>query len=63
MGSPENLRYTDDHEWARLEADGTITVGITDHAQDALGDVVFVDLPAVGQDARRQRARSAWSSP
>jgi glycine cleavage system H protein len=49
MGSPENLRYTDDHEWARLEADGTITVGITDHAQDALGDVVFVDLPAVGK--------------
>lgn len=49
MGSPQNLRYTDDHEWARLEADGTITVGITDHAQDALGDVVFVDLPAVGR--------------
>ncbi|MCK6572925.1 glycine cleavage system protein GcvH [Myxococcota bacterium] len=49
MGSPQDLRYTDDHEWARLEADGTITVGITDHAQDALGDVVFVDLPAVGR--------------
>ena len=49
MGSPENLRYTDDHEWARAEADGTITVGITDHAQEALGDVVFVDLPAIGR--------------
>lgn len=49
MASPSNLRYTDDHEWARLEADGTITVGITDHAQDALGDVVFVDLPAIGK--------------
>ncbi|MFN3202227.1 MAG: glycine cleavage system protein GcvH [Bradymonadia bacterium] len=50
MGSPAELRYTKDHEWARLEADGTITVGITDHAQDALGDVVFVELPAVGDD-------------
>lgn len=49
MGSPENLRYTEDHEWARPEADGTITVGITAHAQEALGDVVFVDLPAIGR--------------
>jgi glycine cleavage system H protein len=46
---PENLRYTENHEWARLEDDGTITVGITDYAQDALGDVVYVDLPEVGQ--------------
>jgi glycine cleavage system H protein len=38
-------RYTKDHEWVRLEEDGTATVGITDHAQDALGDVVFVELP------------------
>lgn len=38
-------RYTKDHEWVRLEADGTATVGITDHAQGALGDVVFVELP------------------
>ncbi len=40
-----DIRYTKDHEWVRLEADGTATVGITDHAQEALGDVVFVELP------------------
>ena len=38
-------RFTTDHEWVRLEDDGTITVGITDHAQEALGDIVFVQLP------------------
>ena len=43
------IKYTPDHEWVRLEADGTVTVGITAHAQDALGDVVFVELPAVGK--------------
>ena len=43
------LKYTPDHEWLQIEADGTATVGITHHAQDALGDVVFVDLPAVGK--------------
>jgi len=41
-------RFTEDHEWIRPEADGSLTVGITDHAQDALGDVVFVELPAIG---------------
>lgn len=41
-------RFTEDHEWVRLEADGSATVGITDHAQDALGDVVYVELPEVG---------------
>ncbi|MBB3048388.1 glycine cleavage system H protein [Litorivivens lipolytica] len=46
--SPSELKYASSHEWARLEADGTITVGITDHAQDALGDVVFVELPEIG---------------
>jgi len=45
---PANLRYTKEHEWIRLEADGTATIGITDHAQAALGDVTFVDLPKVG---------------
>jgi len=45
---PEELRYAETHEWARLEEDGTVTVGITDHAQQALGDVVYVELPAVG---------------
>lgn len=45
---PSDLRYTKDHEWLRLEKDGTATIGITDHAQAALGDVTFVDLPKVG---------------
>ncbi|TRX75188.1 glycine cleavage system protein GcvH [Pseudomonas mangiferae] len=44
-----DLRYAASHEWARLEADGTVTVGISDHAQEALGDVVFIELPAVGK--------------
>ena len=45
---PSELRVASSHEWARLEEDGTVTVGITDHAQEALGDVVFVELPDVG---------------
>jgi glycine cleavage system H protein len=45
---PEDLHYTNDHEWARTEPDGTRRVGITDFAQEALGDVVFVSLPQVG---------------
>lgn len=45
--NPEDLRYTQEHEWARLEGD-RVTVGITQYAQDALGDVVYVDLPATG---------------
>jgi glycine cleavage system H protein len=44
-----NTHYTEDHEWVRLDADGTATVGITDHAQDALGDIVFIELPPVGK--------------
>jgi glycine cleavage system H protein len=47
MNVPDGLRYTSDHEWARLE-DGKVRVGITDYAQDALGDVVFVQLPEQG---------------
>lgn len=47
---PSELRYATSHEWARLEDDGSVTVGITDHAQDALGDVVYVELPEVGSD-------------
>ena len=43
-------RYTRDHEWVRLEDDGTVTVGVTDHAQGALGDVVFVELPEAGRE-------------
>ncbi len=45
---PDNLRYSSDHEWIKSEADGRVRIGITDYAQDALGDVVFVDLPEVG---------------
>ena len=44
------IRYTKDHEWVRLEDDGTATVGITDHAQEALGDVVFVELPKLERE-------------
>jgi glycine cleavage system H protein len=49
MNIPAELRYTDTHEWARLEADGTVSVGITHHAQDLLGDLVFVENPKVGR--------------
>jgi glycine cleavage system H protein len=47
---PGDLKYTKDHEWLRQEEDGSITIGITDHAQSALGDLVYVELPEVGQD-------------
>ncbi len=46
---PAELRFAESHEWARLESDGTVTVGISDHAQEALGDVVFVELPEMGK--------------
>ena len=46
---PDNLKYLDSHEWARVESDGTVTVGISDHAQGALGDLVFVEVPEVGK--------------
>ena len=46
---PAALRFAESHEWARLEADGSVTVGISDHAQEALGDVVFVELAEVGK--------------
>ena len=48
MQIPDELRYAENHEWARALEDGTVRVGITDVAQDALGDIVFVELPAVG---------------
>lgn len=47
---PGDLRYTSEHEWIRQEEDGSVTIGITDHAQTALGDLVFVELPEIGQD-------------
>ena len=46
---PNELKYLDSHEWVRVEGDGTVTVGISDHAQSALGDLVFVEVPAVGR--------------
>ncbi|WP_089725584.1 glycine cleavage system protein GcvH [Candidatus Thiosymbion oneisti] len=47
--TPDDLKYTKEHEWVRDKGDGTVTVGITDHAQDELGDLVFVELPEVGR--------------
>ncbi len=49
MRIPEELRYTESHEWVQTQPDGSVLVGITDFAQDALGDLVFIDLPAVGK--------------
>jgi glycine cleavage system H protein len=49
MNIPQDLRYTASHEWARREADGTVSVGITDHAQEQLGDIVFVEAPQAGR--------------
>lgn len=53
MTAPDNLKYTKTHEWVKQEADGTLTVGITFHAQDMLGDVVFVGNPAAGRKVRQ----------
>lgn len=50
MNIPTDLKYTKSHEWARLEADGTVSIGITDHAQELLGDLVFVELPEIGRE-------------
>ena len=47
---PENLRYTKSHEWVKAEDDGLVTVGITDHAQELLGDMVFIELPETGRE-------------
>jgi len=49
MSLPADLKYTESHEWVRREADGTLTIGITDFAQESLGDMVFVELPEVGR--------------
>ncbi|HEX4942727.1 MAG TPA: glycine cleavage system protein GcvH [Usitatibacteraceae bacterium] len=49
MNIPQELKYTQSHEWARREADGTVAVGITDHAQEQLGDIVFVEAPKPGR--------------
>jgi glycine cleavage system H protein len=49
MKTPEHLRYTETHEWIKTEADGTLAMGITDHAQEVLGDIVFLELPPIGK--------------
>ena len=49
MSIPADLKYTESHEWVRTEADGTLTVGITDHAQEALGDIVFFEVQELGK--------------
>ena len=50
MNVPTNLKYAKSHEWGRCEADGSVTVGISEHAQELLGDLVFVDLPELGAE-------------
>ena len=56
MNIPTDLKYTASHEWIRGEADGTMTIGITDHAQEALGDLVFIELPQVGRKVKTGEA-------
>jgi glycine cleavage system H protein len=56
MSIPADLKYTESHEWVRREADGTLTVGITEFAQEALGDMVFVELPEVGRSLGKGEA-------
>jgi glycine cleavage system H protein len=56
MKLPADLRYTASHEWIRSEPDGTVTVGITDHAQAALGDLVFLELPKAGRKVKAGEA-------
>ena len=56
MNLPADLRYTASHEWVRSESDGTVTVGITDHAQGALGDLVFLELPKAGRTVKAGEA-------
>ena len=51
---PGDLKFLSSHEWARVESDGTITIGISDHAQDLLGDIVFVELPEIGQSVNAE---------
>ena len=52
MSIPANLKYTKTHEWLKLEADGSVSVGITFHAQEALGDIVFLELPDAGRTVK-----------
>lgn len=59
---PVDLKYLESHEWARLEADGTVTVGISDHAQHALGDLVFVEVPQVAAKVSKGAAAAVVES-
>jgi glycine cleavage system H protein len=56
MNAPSGLRYSPLHTWLRQESDGSVTVGITDHAQETLGDLVFVEAPAVGRQVKKDEA-------
>ncbi|HUI99985.1 MAG TPA: glycine cleavage system protein GcvH [Usitatibacter sp.] len=56
MKLPQDLRYTESHEWVRREADGNVSVGITDHAQEQLGDIVFVEAPHPGRKVKAGEA-------
>ena len=62
MNIPSDLKYTKSHEWVRVEADGTVTVGITDHAQELLGDLVFVELPDVGKELAAEKEAAVVES-
>ena len=53
MSAPASLKYTKSHEWVKKEADGTVSIGITDHAQELLGDLVFVETPALGRKLKQ----------
>ena len=59
---PENLKYAATHEWVRVEADGSVVMGITDHAQELLGDIVFIELPEEGADVTAQAEMSVVES-
>ena len=59
---PGDLKFLKSHEWARVEDNGKVTVGISDHAQGLLGDLVYVELPNVGDTRRSRRRRAPWSS-
>jgi glycine cleavage system H protein len=59
---PSDLKYLESHEWARLESDGSVTIGISDHAQSALGDLVFVEVPEVGRTLSKGAAAAVVES-
>ncbi len=62
MSVPDSLRYTESHHWARREEDGTVSIGITHHAQQELGDIVFVDMPATGRKLKQGESCGAIES-